>query len=407
MRGLLQTRYWARWTSDDSDHDLYATLTLDIGNAEEHKVTGRFMGRIVGDLDGSEPDGSPFYSVNDVGEGAVSGYVYDAYVDVHRVDVLSRLRIGRQTIWDTPELAFLDGVSAETEEFGAMEAQFGAYAGISTHLYESSHSGDWMLGAYAQGRPWAGGRLRLDWMHLEDETLVSEHQDDLYAARYWQKVARKVDLEAGYSRIESRDRDVRGRVAFNEPAADLMVQATYYQLLRTQKDLVIELDPYYETLREYYPFWQVGGMVAKGLGEHLDLQVGVDVRRVRDESDIGTNNRDYERYYGTGTLQDIGTEGLYLSVTADYWQSEDEDIETLSGDLGYRLDAKWDASVGTYYSLYKYDLFTADERDHVRTYFAKVRHKASADLTLDLWYELEDDDFDTYHTLRLGGTWRF
>ena len=68
---------------------------------------------------------------------------------------------------------------------------------------------------------------------------------------------------------------------------------------------------------------------------------------------------------------------------------------------------KTSASLGTYWSLYKFDLFSNSERDHVRTWFLRLRHKLQAAVTVDGDYEFEDDDFDQYHRFRLGVTWRF
>jgi len=64
-------------------------------------------------------------------------------------------------------------------------------------------------------------------------------------------------------------------------------------------------------------------------------------------------------------------------------------------------------SVGSYYSLYKFELFLNDERDHVRTYYGRVRHKASQAIAFDLDYEFERTDLADFQTLRMGFTWRF
>ena len=65
------------------------------------------------------------------------------------------------------------------------------------------------------------------------------------------------------------------------------------------------------------------------------------------------------------------------------------------------------ASLRTFYSLSKFDLFSNSERDDVRTWFVRLRHKVSRALVLEGDYELEDNDFDEYHRLRLGVTWNF
>ncbi|MEZ5962396.1 MAG: hypothetical protein R3F56_00995 [Planctomycetota bacterium] len=407
LRGQIDTRYRGRWASGADDHDLYGTLTLDLGDEDSDRVTGHFMGRLAWDVDGAESTDSPFYSLADTWNDDVVGYVYDAYADVHRVGGLSMLRIGRQPIYDTPEFAFFDGVRIESSELGKAKVKVGAYGGLSTHLYEWSHSDDWTLGAFVQLRPWTGGRVRFDWMHLEDQRRLEEHEDDLLGAALWQRIGEHLRLEAQYSRIEDRDRDVRGLLGYTLPEHDLNATITYYQLLRTQRDLVLELDPFYSSLLEYRPFWQLGASVAKGLAEHVRLDVGGDVRRVRDDADIGTFNRDYERYHATLSLDELLAQGLTVSATGDLWRSGGQDVSSFGFDVTQEIAKKWRASAGTYYALYKYDLFFNRESDHVRTYFARVRYKASDDLLGSFAYEFEDNDLDQFHSLRLDVTWRF
>jgi hypothetical protein len=405
FRGQLVSRYWLRWTGSDRDQDLYETLSLDIGDPEQHAVTGYLQGRLSIDLDGSTGS-QPFASLDDSHGHNPVGHLYYAYADLHRVDGFSLLRLGRQTIHDTPEVAFLDGVRAESATFGGMQAQIGAYGGVSTHLYESSISGDWMMGLYVQGRPWTGGRLRLDWMHLEDEALLGAHNDDLYAAGVWQ-TAGAFELEGQYSRLESKDRDVRGRATFSDAETSVLLQLSYYQLLHPQQDLVLELDPFFSATQELFPYQQFGFLGSKGLWEQLDLRLGIDVRRVRDAADIGTYNHDYERYFGTVAVRDLFTKDLTVSLTGDLWASDMEDIRTWGADASYKANETIELSAGSYYSLYKFDLQLNSEIDHVRTYYGRLRCRASKSLTADLAVELEDNDLDRYYTLRMGATWKF
>ncbi len=405
VRGYLVSRYWLRWTGDDSDQDLYEALSLDVGIEDRDAITGHFYGRVAGDLDGGT-GGSTFFSANDSIGGRVDGRVYDAYADLRRVPGLSRIRVGRQMIHETPELAYFDGVAAETQPITKGELQVGVYGGVSSHLYESSASGDWTAGLYAQARPWTGGRMRLDWMHLEDEVLLGAHNNDLFAAGFWQTIA-QLQLEGQYSRVEGRDRDVRTRLAYTDAQRDLMGQVTYYQLLRTQKDLVLELDPFFNALREEFPYWQAGALLDKGLSPHLHVLAGADVRRVADAGDIGAFNRDYERWYATGSVRDLPVTGLSVSATADFWHSDQEDVRTWGAEVEQRFFDRTTIAAGSYYSLYKFDLFLNGERDHVRTYYARLQHKPSPAVSVDLKYELEETDFDDFHVLRMGVTWHF
>lgn len=103
---------------------------------------------------------------------------------------------------------------------------------------------------------------------------------------------------------------------------------------------------------------------------------------------------------------DVGTAGLRRSGTIDFWDSDSQMVRSWGADATYQF-SKSSASIGTYYSLYKFDLFTNSERDHVRTYYMKLRHKFNDSVTLEGDYELEDNDYDQYQRLRLGVTWNF
>ena len=93
-------------------------------------------------------------------------------------------------------------------------------------------------------------------------------------------------------------------------------------------------------------------------------------------------------------------------MTADRWDDEEQDTSSLGADVSYG-EERWTAALGTYYSLYKYQLLELDERDDVRTYYVRATRELSASLDFDFLYEFEDDDLETYHTLRVGLLWRF
>lgn len=404
VNGRLSVRYVGRWTGADEDHKLYGTLDADIGDPRHHDITGHFMGRVVGNFERGEQQ---FEGLVDTYDGDVVGHLYDAYIDFHSVSGFSRIRAGRQSLYDTPEVAFFDGVHAETEPIGDLELRLGAYGGASARLYESSVAGDWMAGGYAEGRPWEGGRLRVDYMHMEDDGLLGLNQNDLWGFGYWQTVARVWQLELEHTLLEGRGRDVRSRLAYFDTDSDLLLQVSYYQLLSTLNNLVNELDPYYNALQELFPYYQFGALASKGIADSVTVEGGADLRRVEDDADIGQFNRDYERYFVNLRFHDIGIEGFSASVLSDLWYADGRDVRTWGADLSQVLSDPLTASVGTYYSLYKYDLFTNSERDNVRTYYVRLEHETTESLTFDLAYELEDNDFDVFHTVRLRGVWRF
>ena len=71
------------------------------------------------------------------------------------------------------------------------------------------------------------------------------------------------------------------------------------------------------------------------------------------------------------------------------------------------LGARLDGSIGSSYSLYKYDYFANDERDDVQTYYVRLDCKATESFDADLAYEFEDTNSNDFQTLRVGLTWRF
>jgi hypothetical protein len=88
------------------------------------------------------------------------------------------------------------------------------------------------------------------------------------------------------------------------------------------------------------------------------------------------------------------------------WDSDSSDITTGGLELAKHWSKVLDAGLGSSYALYKYDLFSNQERDDVRTYYAMLRYKSGSRWTVDVRYEYEDDD-QSFQTLRTGATWRF
>jgi len=405
IHGLFSTTYRGRWTSGDTDNDLRAWLYLDLGDPEQDKFTGRFNGILYWDLDRQQNGQDPYYDINDTYDHSLEGRLYEAYVEAH-VDGLSVARAGRVQILETPVLAWFDGAYVETEEATERDVFFGAYGGVPVHTFESSSSGDGMFGAFVGGRPWTGAKLRFDYMRFQDENYFGDHNNDLYNLGWWQTLVEGVFLEADYSRLDDSSRDVLGRVTYYDTDSDFMVQASYYELLHTQADLALEVDPFYGALLELYPYYQTRFLASKSLLEWIYLEGGTDIRRVKDGDDEGDFNRDFERYYFVTSFQDVWRDGLDFSINGDAYNSDGNDTQAWGLDATRRFDEQWEGSLGTYYSLYKYDYLDGNERDNVRTYYVKAEYDRTENLAFDLGYEFEDS-FQDYQTLRVGMSWRF
>jgi len=410
LHGSFGLRYRGRTNGDDQDHELSGVLALDVADPKGSAVTGHVLARMDVDLEDLD-EGEAFEDLSDTYDQAVVSKLYLAYADIALDKDAGKspgtFRVGRQSDPLLPEFLRLDGVSYLTSPMGKADTTVGVYGGVPVHLYDSSREGDRAFGTFVEGEPWKGGRARVDWMHLEDEEVLGEGKDDLLRLGVWHALPEHWRFEGEFSHLENDPRDLRLRAFYDTDDAKTIVRAGYYQLLETQTANVTELDPYYEQLLDYFPYRQTTLTVSRVLGDHVVVDAGVDVRRVTDSGDVGEFNRDWERYYTTATWNDLSTQGLALSLTADLWNDEDRDQNSFGADLSYAANERWKAAIGTYYSLYKYHFLELDEVDDVRTYYVRTTRKVSDRLGLEAQFEYEDDDLDDYYTLRLGALWRF
>ncbi|MEO6708393.1 MAG: hypothetical protein ABI054_13710 [Planctomycetota bacterium] len=408
IHGSLSSSYRARTVGGDHDHDLTETLSLDFGDAAKDAWTGHVMTRLNGDIDGGQNDGaSHFHDLNDIDGERLVPRLYDAWIEGHAVGPLETLRLGRQTMWDTPVFAWFDGASALTNPVGARALQLGIYAGVPVHPYESSSGGDSIAGAYAQAQPWKGGRGRLDWMHLEDRGDLGSHSNDLWRASVWQAFGKQLRADGWFTGLEGEERDWFARVSWANEKSDFTLSASWFQLLTTQQDLAPEIDPFFTTLFELFPYRQARLLASKDFNEHVNVQLGIDTREVDDSKDVGRFNRDSDREFATLGLSNLTAARLDLSLTGENWNGDGSDIQTWGFDVTRRFGRDFRASIGSYYALFKVDSFLVDERDHVRTGYFRLRWHRTTSMTWDLRYEVEDADDETFHFLRVGMTWAF
>jgi hypothetical protein len=409
LHGSLSSRYRGRTGGGARDQDLYETLVLDAGDARRDSFTAHLLGRLSIDLDGQhDRDGQYVYpSLADGYDDPVHGLLYEAYVDVERPPLVSEVRVGRQIDYLTPVFAYFDGARIATPTATRWKLDGGLYGGVPVRLYESSTSGDEMLGAWGEVEPWRGARVRVDWMHVEDEDRFGAHDDDLVGISGWQRVGENLRLDGIYTRIEDQGRDLRARATWNDAEQDLTLLASWYRLLDTQNDFAAELDPFTSSLQSFFPYNQYRLMLSKGIVQRWRVDGGFDVRRLDDEGDEGSFNHDYDRGWMSVSLLDAWPPGTTVTLTGDVWSSDGRDIESWGADVQRKLEGGFEFGLGTSYSLYRYDLFLDRERDDVRLWYLRVKRQTSKALAWELHYDYEDDSEDDFHILTAGLTWRF
>ena len=415
LSGSASTRYRGRSGAQREDHDLLEIVALDWSApraGELEPLSATLLARGRADLDGEGASDDPFVSLADTRGAELSGDVFRAELVVPTPGAIERLRLGRVQEAATPELAWLDGVWVEGRERGPHDLALSAYAGRPVRLYEPSSSGDLVAGLALEARPWSGARARLDWMHLEDDRVLAEHEDDLVGASLVQVLDGSWTLSGDASLLEGEARDARVGATY---AGDegLFLRVSHLEQLETQRETSLEVDPFYDTLRALFPYRATTVLAARDVGR-LGVEVGGDWRRVDDEDDVGAFNREYDRGYLTLTLRETLPADVVPSLTAERWHGDGSEVEGLGFELARALGAGEDVALGTYRSLYKVDLFAESEHVDVRTWFVRWRRRARAArgeergrAGLDCAYELEDGEGETYHALRLGVTWRF
>ncbi len=406
VRGTLTLRQRYRRAGGEVKQDTLGLLGVDVGEAERDPFTATLLAR--GFLDTSSRSGVDGLSgLDHTADKRYSGRIYDAHVDLHRNGLVRLLRIGRQTLYETPEPLMLDGLSAESEALGRYRLVLGAHAGVPAHLFESSPSGDLAAGMHLGARLWQGGRVRFDYMHIDDRRLLTDADNDLLSISAWQRFGDHTSMHGHYSRLEDRDRDVRVRAHTTIPQWDLDLRVYYDELLETQAGLAAEFDPFSQALLEYHPYRQLGASLTQRLGEDVAWDLGVTLRRLSRRHDEGQFNRDFDRGFLAVHLDDLLVKGASLSLNFDAYATDGNDTAALGLDYLAPVGEGVEVSFGTLYSQYKYDFVTQRERDRVRTWFGGLRYRLDAQLQMSLDYSYETGPFPDSHSAEVRLRWHF
>ncbi len=410
VHGDVTVRYRARWSHEETDQDLYQYLNLRVGEEWRDELSATFFVRGTLDLDQDFPreNRRGFTSLADGYDSRWNANLYTAYLTWRpKGGWLDTARLGRQYV-QAAETFHIDGVSVETQPLvKSIDLRATVYGGRPVHLYESSPSGDWLAGAQLAATPVKGTRGALDYTYVKDDLrFLGPQRDDLAALSVWQDVGRNFQLHGRVSYLEGlRDYTLRGTANF--PEHDLIVHASYFQLLERKKQFVTEFDPYFSVLRSQERFEQADLRAAKGFGEHFAVEAGGSTRQLQSGADEGPFNRNVRRMYVTPSVSDLPWEGFEASVTAENWSGDGERIRTFGAEAGHKFSKKLKATLGTDYSLYALGPLGFGERNHVRSVYARVRMALTESLSADIGYEWEKDDEETTHAVTLALTVEF
>ncbi len=398
LHGTLAAKYRARWTGRDSDSDLYEYLTLSWGDPEKDAVSACASLRFSEDLDG-QTDTSGYYvfgSRDDTYQHDATSHLYTAYVDMN---LGFRLRGGRQTLEGIPEAVPMDGGLAQVDLHERISVA--VFGGVPVNLFESSPANDLMYGGWVEATPWSRGRLRLEYLHLEDENVFGAFEDDLLGVSAEQG-AGPYRLSGRYTWLEDTSRDVTGRLTAGFARWGFLLEAQATYLFERQQALSYAIDPYSLFLIDLEPYVQASLRASQSLGGGFFVESSATVRELVKKEEEGVYNREFVRWNVTPRADGWPVSGVSFALSGDYWRSTADDFWTVGGDVSWALHPAIEAGAGTSYALYSLDLFTGEERERVRLVYTSLRLRLAEGSFIDARFSFEENDVDRFRMLEVG-----
>ncbi len=290
------------------------------------------------------------------------------------------------------------------------------YGGIPWHVSESSRRDDSVVGLGLDVRPFASTRLTASYTHLEDvyeqlwvdDSSRASASDDLLGLELRQNLlGGLVHLYGAYSNLNGRSRDTSARLTVQSPSGTWRTSLDYRSLFATQNALSTELDLYYSVLRSYHPFHELRADTDWCVTENWNVGAGIAIRRMDRQRDAGPFNHDFERYYLTTTFAEWPLARAPLTLVANLFAADGDRFWEVEADWRLEITETLSVDVGSGYALYQEDRYTFEERDHVRSLFARVEYAPTESVAITGRYVAEDADDGTTHSFEAGIRYRF
>ena len=402
--GDVTVRARGRFTSSDTDVDLYEHLRLQYRREDAPGWSGSMHVRAAEDLDGRH-DGHSFFvfdSVDDTYPAAVQLRVYHLYANyLDECGLLESARIGRQDVFAAAETLHLDGARLVLRPDSTSDTRLFAFGGVPTHLYDTGHEGDWVVGAGASFAPRCGTTVEVGDAYLEDAGgLYGTRTANLASVEATQRVSPFVTARAGYQQLDADPRRAWGSFDAVSPATGATVRGSFRAQILSEHEQPYDVDPYFAILLDREPFWDATLSASKDLGCVWSVEAGGRVRRLFDRADRGTFNHDFSRAYLTLSARDLPLRCLSLAATGEWWRSEDgEDVGAFGFEAEWKPQGPLRLSAGIDYSLYRTDLFTASERYDSYGAYLRARYTGPSGWGWTTSLRADTDRYDTYWTV--------
>ncbi len=415
VHGNIDLRRVVQWNDEDDDDDFYQYLSLSFGEATQRRITGYISARITQDLNGREHPDS-FSSVADTHDRSYAR-LNAAYVDLRFDDLLDEARLGRQWLAEVPEFVRMDGIRLRTHPLErVLKTKLVLFGGIPEHYQESSRGGDRVIGGGFEIRPLAMTHISAFYTHLRDQYRENPQNnyrtvtfdDDLISVELRQLfLQRTVNFYGLYSNLNGNSRESRARLAFDSEDGRTSIGLNYRTLFSTQRSLSTTFDPYVSIFREYHPYNEASIDLRRELTDTIGVDAGGFIRRMQEDRDKGTFNREFERYYLGGHIKKWPVDESLITLAGDFYDSDGDKFWVAEGCYEHELFTYMTLKLGSGYSLYREDRFTFEEKSHVRSGFVRMDYDVLSNLKFIFEYKAERDDLDTTHTVETMVRFRF
>jgi hypothetical protein len=419
VNGYLSARYVYRTAASAEgkvhDQDFFGDLRFDVTRPKDDRYEFHFLGSVRSDLDGNQ-DVHTFYPLEDIGDTygtRLVGNVYEANVVLNDpLPRLTHLRMGRQS-GNRDEPVIFDGISAD---LGGEKLNITLYGGAAIHFFEIDRQwgDDTLEGAGIDYRPFPATGMSADFLAVKDKRTFTPAEDTVHdrmvSLKLWQRFEPFTRLTAKYRLLDGDPRDLSLKAVTALQAANVEASFNYFRQFRSQNELSNEFSLFYDVVGRSAPFQSFDIKVRKFFAERVAVDLGYYKRELLDASDEGSFNKEYKRLFLDVEVMDLFLNNLSGMVLAEQWESQGRSYDAVGADLSYKIKRnKKEArvSIGTNYSLYKYDYYTElGVREQVRTYYLTGKYPLYDGFSVNGAYEYEHS-FEKYQTLRLGMRYDF
>ena len=408
LSGLVQLRYDGRFLSDGEDNDSKLRQIADIyvkdNNWGHFKFT--LSGEMIEDIDSADEDDQTdrTRTVHDTWDGSSHGYLYVCQAELYELGYLSYARFGRQYVHHELTTTHIDGLNLllDFELFGTQVEPF-VYAGIPVRLYEEANYWDAdQFGGGAHIHLGRATKITLEHQVIEEEPDIVGTYRESGTSRYEQSAfaLRRSFFPKGYGYLslfllDNCAKHINTRFSLLVDRLDLDIDASYFYQF-DEIDEAPTSSPYYTGLiGTIKPYHNVTLDIMKGLYKNrVWISGGTQWRLLDSGEEESEFNHSYNNHYLALIIDDLLMKDVELSLQADFWQVMDSDNEdeilSFGGEIAYEKPQTISISLGSFYSLYRYDYFAdTDEKTDVYTVYSDVRYYIRPGLYFDARYELD------------------